>query len=236
MKVLLSPLANTKLKYYIENINYEISGLGLVEKLENERGTLYVPDIFLFKQHVSAAQTTIDSDDISKFIEEKWSNDPDFPLEKVKLWWHSHVNMSVFWSGTDTACQDRLDNDQAEENWFLSIVGNKQGHRLAKVDIYQPHRMWVDNIQIEVGEPGLLSQIKAEIAEKVETPAALPPTSFVAPHQRGFGSRNMFNNVFPDDNYDDDRSVNPAMDSAEEYIPRKNSGIFVPKTSKRLKH
>ena len=50
MKIVLSALANAKLKYYIECINFEISGIGLVEKREG--GILYVPDIFLLRYHL----------------------------------------------------------------------------------------------------------------------------------------------------------------------------------------
>lgn len=214
MKVILSQLAAKKMKYYIDCIGYEISGIGLVEKREN--GTLYVPDIFLLKQEVTGAETDLDSTAVGEFINEKLQ-DPDFPVENLKLWWHSHVNMAVFWSGTDNATINRLDTDQAEENWWLSIVGNKRDERRARIDVYQPHRMWMDELQIEYEEEEedpLKEQIKEEIKEKVtvRTLSNFPKT--------------LAGNVIKNKSV---TSVAGEEEDIEEGVYKTSGGIYLPK-------
>lgn len=222
MKVVLSELANRKLKYYIDNIDYEISGLGLVEKRED--GSLYVPDIFLLTQEVSGAETDLDPAAVAKFLDDKLQEkiivdgeEVDFPVENIKLWWHSHVNMGVFWSGTDSATCNRLDNESPEENWYLSIVGNKRGDRLARVDVFQPHRMWQNEVRIEVEalDPDpLIAEIQAEIEEKV-TIRTLQVQS------AGQAAKNIVNQVF---------NGKKELDGWEN-----RNGIYLPKKGKKFK-
>lgn len=189
MKVILSSRAQLQMAYYIANIDYEISGLGIVEKLPNH--DMYVTELFLLEQTVTGVETVLDPACLAKFWDEKLQV-PDFPIEKVKLWWHSHVNMPVFWSNVDTATIDTLDTEQADENWWLSIVGNKAGLRKARVDIYEPHRMFMDDLSIEMGlDLELKESIIKEIEEKVTVKKAVPvvstPPGNLAPRERYWG-------------------------------------------------
>lgn len=185
MKVILSRKAHLKMTYYIEEIDYEISGLGSVVKKGND---LYVEDIFLFEQKVSAAQTTLDTGDVDKFFDEMMKREcvDEEAREKlfddvgnIKLWWHSHNDMAVFWSKTDTDTQESLDLDHDVDNWWLSIVGNNAGDRKAKLDIYRPHRVWMDDLEIVIEEDPeyfkLRQTIKEEIKEKVTEPVYVVP-------------------------------------------------------------
>jgi len=247
MKVILSPTAHLKMKYYIEEIDYEISGLGIVEKLNN--GDLYVPDLFLFEQHVTGTETQLKASDVDKFYDDMLAsvpeNDPEAREEmfdkigNIKLWWHSHVNMGVFWSGTDVATQNSLDIDVDTENWWLSIVGNKKGERKAKLDVYKPHRMFMDDLEIVIGEdPALRETIKAEIEQKVTKPAPVVYQNTYYPSKNGWGK-----NKYPRKDY---RSAPMApvpktadmqnmVDSMNDEYEQEESGIYVPKAGKGLK-
>ncbi len=76
--------------------------------------------------------------------------------------------MKCFWSGTDeTTCRKIGQGD-----WFLSIVANKKRNMLARLDIYKPFRLTLDNIEIAVEDDiafVIPQEIKDEIAEKVST-------------------------------------------------------------------
>ena len=171
MKVILSQLAHLKMKYYINSVDTEISGIGLVQKLANN--DLYVSDLFIYKQVVTGAHTKLDQREVAKFIDEKLQI-PDFPVENLKLWWHSHVDMGCFWSGTDDETIDGLDIESSEENWWLSIVTTRDGKRRARVDTYQPFRMTVDEIPVEVGEDldlkeTLVKEVEELVSENIQT-------------------------------------------------------------------
>jgi hypothetical protein len=234
MKVILSPLAHLKMKYYIDNIGYEISGVGLVEKRPG--GILYVPDLFLIKQEVTGVETTLDEKSLHEFMLEKMQ-DENFPVENLKLWWHSHVNMAVFWSGVDVATRNTLDTDQGEENWWLSIVGNKKGETKACLDVFQPHRLIMDDIPVEVGGMFELEDaIKLEIEEKVTVKYTQPAdkTPSIPPYSNSqdfHGFKGQSRDIdFGDEDYD-----MPLHDVGDAGFRRTQNGIYLPKKNKKLK-
>jgi hypothetical protein len=88
--------------------------------------------------------------------------------ELVKVWWHSHGNGACFWSGIDSSTIELFNN-----SWMVSIVGNRLGDYKARVDIYEPVRVSVDELPLEVHipelepDPGLELAIVDEINKKV---------------------------------------------------------------------
>ncbi len=245
MKVILSYLAHRKMKYYIEEIDYEISGLGTVEKLSN--GDLFVPDIYLFEQTVTGTETQLKASDIDKFYDTLLAQAINVSPEerekvydnigKIKLWWHSHVNMDTFWSGTDVATQNSLDVDLDVDNWWLSIVGNKAGKRKAKLDVYKPHRLWLDDIDIVIDEnDDLRESIKKEIEEKVTQPVkyAAPVSNFY--NAGGWGKNGSRKKSFSRANIkqpvtNDMREMVDDID--DNYV--QEGGIYIPHKEKQLK-
>jgi hypothetical protein len=93
---------------------------------------------------------------------------------KLKLWWHSHANMGVFWSTTDENTIKLFDN-----GWMISLVGNKKGEILSRLDIYDPIRFTLGNLELKIiieTDPLLEKQIEDEIAEKVKHFVYTAPT------------------------------------------------------------
>lgn len=126
MKVLISPDAQAKINVYVNECPKEISGLGLVE--ERKDGTFYISEIFLLEQEVSGTETDIEASAIAKLILEIGVE----KAQKLRFWWHSHVNMGVFWSGTDHSCVEQLVSNATSP--IISIVYNKKGESLCRVD------------------------------------------------------------------------------------------------------
>ena len=142
--VYITQTALKKLETYIGLCKYEISGLGSVEQIgKNVR----VTDIFLFKQTVSSASTDLDIGSISDFMVECINKGID--TSKLKCWWHSHVDFSTFWSATDTATMERFNND-----WMVSIVGNKKREYLTRLDVYNPFRISIDKLCLRIYRRG----------------------------------------------------------------------------------
>jgi hypothetical protein len=159
--VFITPEAKRKLDSYIRLCNLEISGLGIVTKLGVD---LLVEDVFIFPQEVSAAHTDLDSGAIAMFLTELITKGVE--TKDIKLWWHSHAGGCSFWSHTDEDTIDKLGN-----SWMLSIVGNKDGDYLARVDVYNPIRVTVDELKVETyieREQELDTQIYFEIKRKVK--------------------------------------------------------------------
>ncbi len=86
-----------KIMHWINKSNNEVSGFGnLSYDARAKRFT--VEDAFLLEQYNSGASTEIEAASMGKMM----FKHRNFGAGALKWWWHSHVNMAVFWSGTDT--------------------------------------------------------------------------------------------------------------------------------------
>ena len=156
-----------RILHYVDLAPGEVSCLGTVER---DGEALVVTDLFLPKQSCSGASTEMDPADVAKLLVdlEQQGIDP----KTLRLWLHSHADMNCFWSGTDTETIAGLCND----GFLLSIVTNKAGRMLARVDVFEPIPFTIDKVPIEPLLPdfGLREQCQAEIEAKVQR-AILPP-------------------------------------------------------------
>lgn len=150
-----------QLDTYIRLSPLEISGLGEVEQC---RGGVKVTRLHLFKQECHAVGTVLSSEDISTFLCDAVSRGID--PSNLRLWWHSHAEMGVFWSTTDNETIQRFQAD-----WMLSIVGNTHKEYRARIDMMNPFELTLDNLNIEVVFPEnaeLEKALQEEIDKKVK--------------------------------------------------------------------
>ena len=158
--VYITPQAKQKLDLYIKCCPQEISGFGTVERYEK---AFLITDVFIFNQECSTSNSDMSSEDVSKYLVEAVNEGVD--PSTIKLFWHSHADGGVFWSGVDNNCIDQLST-----SWLLSIVGNHKGDYLVRLDLYNFARVTIDDLDFRVHTPpveGLKEAIEAEIAEKV---------------------------------------------------------------------
>lgn len=142
--VKLSLKAYQKIMYYVHASNFEVSGLGLV-KYHKETNEYEVTDIFLLKQKNSSGDTEID--DIAYAELER----DTFALQGeengwLNFWWHSHVNMGVFWSGTDMACIKKF----SQNGYWLATVFNKKNEMRSAIAVGEPVGAFQDNLPTTV--------------------------------------------------------------------------------------
>lgn len=140
--------------------------MGIVER---DGEDLIVPEVFLPKQSCSPTNTDMDQADVAKLLIdlERQGKDP----KTLRLWLHSHGQMKCFWSQTDDATIEELAND----GFLVSIVTNKAGDLLTRVDVFEPFRFTFDKVRTEALLPsfGLAEICRAEIEEKVSEKPAL---------------------------------------------------------------
>jgi len=167
LKVIICAKARERISHYVALAKGEVSGLGLVDEIRDEKGKLigfFVSDVYLVKQVSSAVTTELDEKAVSDLLVELDEKNVD--IGKVKLWWHSHCDMKTFWSSTDTDCVEGLSNG----SYFISLVTNKNNDVLCRVDLYSPFRIALDEVTVETAMPdfGLLEECKVEFAAKVK--------------------------------------------------------------------
>ena len=158
------PRALKRVMYYAQAADGEVSGLGTIVKRD---GKYIVDDVFLLEQESSGADTELNPEAISTLMVDMMKKNED--PSKLKFWWHSHVNMGVFWSGTDDACAETLSREFA-----FSLVVNKAGEKLCRLDIYNPIRITFNHIKLEEiveQDEELKAVCEKEVKEKVKTPS-----------------------------------------------------------------
>ncbi len=117
--IVLDNEVHRKVMHWVHKSPVEVSGFGTVE-VEKD-GVIRVVSAMLLPQKNGPAHTNIEADAICKAL---------FELKDARgemlWWWHSHVNMGVFWSGTDHQAM-RDFSGQGEDHWICATVFNKKG-------------------------------------------------------------------------------------------------------------
>ncbi|NVM46731.1 MAG: hypothetical protein HWN79_17630 [Candidatus Lokiarchaeota archaeon] len=138
--------------YYVHKTKFEISGFGNVEIID---GIATVTDVFLIKQDNHSTETEIEGDALAKAL---YDHSISGLKGEMKFWWHSHVDMGVFWSSTDMTTINSL----TENGWFIHGVFNKKDeHRIAYSN-NEPITTFVDKIDLEIDED-MVSDEKFEL-------------------------------------------------------------------------
>jgi len=158
-RVWMDPAAHEKLWAWTRMAKGEVSMLGLVEEIE---GQPCISDLFLVKQTCTPASTDMDQGDVAKLMVELAAKDQS---DQLRAWVHSHGTLDVFWSTQD----DSTIEDLAGDPYLVSVVVNKAGKVKARVDLFKPVRVTVDEVPVEVLIPdmGLESHCENEFKDKV---------------------------------------------------------------------
>lgn len=123
-----------KIMHWVKKSNYEVSGFGNV-KYDKKNKIFTVVDAFLVKQQNTSASTTTDEADLGKLMYEQ---DKAFGDGSVKLWWHSHADMNVFWSGTDLDTIKKYGGN----GYIVATVFNKKEEMRSAVCFQTQHPMF----------------------------------------------------------------------------------------------
>lgn len=156
MKLHIPPQIHAEIMYHVNKSSVEVSGLGRVKRTTH--GNLIVTKVYLLDQENSAVTTDIDPEALAALQYESREDEGD-----LNFWWHSHVNMGVNWSGTDTDTFEEF----GKHGMLIGTVFNKKGeHRTA---YYQGGNdffpfVWVDNIPTHFGH--LPSKEQIDVWEK----------------------------------------------------------------------
>ena len=129
-KIFIDIKALNKMKEYVRQSSLEIGWLGTCEKIDNN---YFITDVFLFKQEVHSTTTEITTEGLSEFAMDLMSTPNGLDIwNNMKVWGHSHVNMS-----TSPSSQDDKQIDVFAENaedFFIRIIANKSNN--FRIDLY----------------------------------------------------------------------------------------------------
>jgi len=129
--IIISKDALAKMQLYCELCNNEIGWLGTA--FFEDKSTIYIKDVFLFKQDVHLTTTEITPEGLSEFAEELLQHKDGLSIwNNIRLWGHSHVNMSTTPSTQDN--EQMVTFAEGGHDWFLRIIANKKGE--LSIDLY----------------------------------------------------------------------------------------------------
>ncbi len=157
-EVRIDYLVYQKVMHWVKNTNYEVSGLGKVVVKDN---VLRVVDAILLPQKNTHTSSDIEPEDICKAMYLLKDTPGD-----LRWWWHSHVNMGVFWSGTDHSTM----KDLAKQGWFLNTVFNKKSETRTAIQMGVPFELCLDELPISIEHSipeGLVAEWDRAVKENV---------------------------------------------------------------------
>ncbi len=92
-EILIPQEIHDKVMHWVNKSSNEVSGFGKATLTEN---VFEIKSVHLLDQEVGGAHTDIDEKAMAKFMYESRNDAGEY-----LWWWHSHVNMAVFWSSQD---------------------------------------------------------------------------------------------------------------------------------------
>ena len=119
-KIIISKEAKTKMETLIKKADGEIGWNGTVIRDGN---VFTITDIYVYPQKVGAATVTCDEKETGD-----WLNTlPDEVFNNLRFQAHSHVNMGVSPSGTDTIMFNKYLETLDDNDFYIFMIFNKKG-------------------------------------------------------------------------------------------------------------
>ena len=129
-KVYIDIKAMNKMKEYVRQSSLEIGWLGTARRFSNQ---IFIDDVFLFKQEVHSTTTEITTEGLNDFAMELLSQEDGVEIwNNMKVWGHSHVNMSTSPSSQDDKQIEVF--SQNADDFFIRIIANKKDD--FRIDLY----------------------------------------------------------------------------------------------------
>lgn len=145
-EIVIPTLVHEKIMHWVQMaLPHECSGLGVTKVLN---GRIHIVDVVMCEQKNSGAATDLDPADVSKAMYKMRESDGE-----LNFWWHSHANMSVFWSGTDQSTIAQI----GRQGMCVAAVFNAKREVRAAIAAMTPIPFFIDEVKVK-----LQSQVSLE--------------------------------------------------------------------------
>ena len=171
-KIQFAESAWIKMQTLIREFDTEIGWDGICKRGEGD--TYIVSDILVHPQTVTGATVRTDREEYSKWFRQFVDNDEVFC--NLRFQGHSHVNMGVTPSGTDTADWKGLLDDLGPDDFYLFMIWNKRGEKTVRLYDFAKNTLFETadcDIEVLDGPAGIVTFLKdARTQVKTATVAA----------------------------------------------------------------
>lgn len=161
VKLILPYQSYRKVMEYAVASPGEITGFAEVE-FDKENYIFRMGEVYLLKQECTSADVEMDDDALDAFNDQLIEQGV---TQLPRLWWHSHNDFNVFFSGTDENTITYL----AHESYVVALVVNKKRQMYAKARINGEVPFVIEPLKVEVDYEDfqISSDILQEVKEKV---------------------------------------------------------------------
>jgi proteasome lid subunit RPN8/RPN11 len=157
-----------KLTYLRDKAKTEISGFGITDPED----CMYITDFYLPKQECTSATTEMDDEDIAEYFEDMLDAGY-FPVNFMRIWIHTHPNMSTAPSGTD---ENTFSEKFGDCDWaIMFILGDDNKYSCALQYNREPKGRF--QIKIEIDREFACEEWDKELEEKVSKKVYVNTTS-----------------------------------------------------------
>lgn len=138
--IVMSEALQKKVRLYADVATGEISWIGEIELIGKNQ--IVVKDLFLIEQDTEPSKAELRKIPYKDFLMSRIRAGKD--LDNLKFQEHSHGFCGVCWSFADETTIEG--HDRAD--YYVSIVTNKRGELLARVDIFSPLRVTIHDVPV----------------------------------------------------------------------------------------
>jgi hypothetical protein len=172
-----SAIAFLKQHMLVANHKDEIAWHGIVRPSE-DRKCFHIEDILIYPQTVTG--TNVNTDEVPY---QDWKNKlDDDHYNHLRYQAHSHVNMTVSPSGTDTTLYDAMLSTLGPTSYYIFLIINKRGEFWINIYDIQNNVIYDKNdVHVTVDGMDMDAWYDAQIKEYIKPKTYQPATTYIAP-------------------------------------------------------
>jgi len=167
-RIQFTPVAYAKMIALIQGFTTEVAWHGIASKLDD--GLFHISDILVYPQTVTGASVRTEEQEYGKWL----MDFDDDTFNALRMQGHSHVNMRVSPSGTDTTDQNIILNQMGSGcKFYIFMIWNKKLERNIWIYDLEANLLYdTDDVDISIGQEDTdIETFLAGAKEVVKIPA-----------------------------------------------------------------
>ena len=175
--VYFSEIAWMKITTLLREFNKEVAWHATAYRIPGDNDEYLIKDILVYPQTVTASTVDMDVEKYAQWLQENiMAGDERF--DHIRCQMHSHVNMGVFASGTDTQHQEEILGQLGDNDFYIFMIWNKSLNVYMRIFDMQKNILFETTdcewavLEDVVGLRSFLEDAKKIVKEQVYTPGA----------------------------------------------------------------
>lgn len=124
-KIYISEIAWMKMTTLLREFSKEVAWHATAYRIPGDKDEYFIKDVLVYPQTVTAATVDMDEAEYAKWLMEGVMAE-DERFDHIFCQMHSHVNMSVFASGTDEQHQQEILSQLRDNDFYIFMIWNKR--------------------------------------------------------------------------------------------------------------